>query len=158
MTGALKTVVKPATNIQPKIQKSKFKEKEMVKMSLNKLRNTRTDSILRKRVLIKNILRGIEDYSPETFDMSDNKDQTSDTLYLEKLLEDLDSKKCPENNMVAVLEREVPKITIDQNFESDIKILEDFHNNESIEQSKVCIEDDLNIFLENSFSNFKRSM
>ena len=74
------------------------------------------------------------------------------------MLEDLDSKKCAEKNMVAVQEREVPKITIDQNFESEIRILEDFHNNESIEPSKVCIEDDLNIFLENSFNHFERSM
>ena len=158
MTGALKKVVKPATNIQPKIQKSKFKEKEIVRMSLNKLRKTRTDSLLRKRVLVKNILRGIEDSSPETFDMRDDKDKTIDNLYLEKLLEDLDSKKCAEKNTVAVLEREVPKITIDQNFESEIRILEDFHNNESIEPSKVCIEDDFNIFIEKFISNFERSM
>eukprot|EP00092_Neocalanus_flemingeri_P033760 GFUD01036707.1.p1 GENE.GFUD01036707.1~~GFUD01036707.1.p1 ORF type:complete len:159 (+),score=36.74 GFUD01036707.1:50-526(+) len=158
MTGNLQGIQKTASIfVHQKLRQRKDEKRRIFKMCLNKMRSIDSaDSILYKHVLIKNTLIGIQKNQKDLHDISDTeedskaKNDITCPSFIEKLLNEIDlsngyspkSSLPLENRTSTQVKRESLEIK-HINYQ---KVLEDFHNNEAIGQTKIILDEDSSKF------------
>ena len=135
MTGIIRSIQKKKTSYSHNMRKSEEKKK-IYKMGLDKMKSIK-ESILYKHVLIKNTLKEIQKNNKDIVsfsnmeEQSENKDDlTFDAI--EELLKEID---------LATKNSLVQKKKLEINKENNL-IMEDFHENEAIGQTKIILDDD----------------
>ena len=135
MTGIIRSIQKKKTSYSHNMRKSEEKKK-IYKMGLDKMKSIK-ESILYKHVLIKNTLKEIQKNNKDIVsfsnmeEQSENKDDlTFDAI--EELLKEID---------LATKNSLVQKKKLEMNNENNL-IMEEFHENEAIGQTKIILDDD----------------
>ena len=135
MTGIIRSIQKRKPSYNQNMRRSEEKKK-IYKMGLDKMKSIK-ESILYKHVLIKNTLKEIQKNNKDIVSFSNLEEQSAnkDDLtfdVIEELLKEID---------LATKNSLVQKKKLELNKENNL-IMEDFHENEAIGQTKIILDDD----------------
>ena len=127
-------------------------------MCMNKMKCL-NDSILYKHVLIKNTLKEIQKTNKDIKNICDTDDYTATKddltfVAIEELLKEIDlaSEKNSlgdRNNVYTNVKREV--LSSHRRNDQNTDIMEDFHSNEAIGQTKIILDEDPSILFDSRF-------
>ena len=163
MTGNLKGIKKTASIFVHHKPKPKEEKKRIYKMCLNKLQSIdNADSILCKTVLIKNTLRGIQKNNKDlpdindTYDDSRTKDDLSSPSFIEDLLNEIEltNEFSPKSIVLGLENRGYTNPQTKSKSYNSVEVLEDFHNNEAIGQTKIILSEDPSNFFDLSIKDY----
>ena len=135
MTGIIRSIQKRKPSYNHNMRRSEDKKK-IYKMGLDKMKSIK-ESILYKHVLIKNTLKEIQKNNKDIVSFSNLEEQSAnkdDLTFdaIEELLKEID---------LATKNSLVQKKKLELNKENNL-IMEDFHENEAIGQTKIILDDD----------------
>ena len=158
MTGSLQSIQKTSSVCVHHIPRPKEEKSRIFKMCMSKMKCL-NDSILYKHVLIKNTLKEIQKTNTDINNICDTDDYTATKddltfVAIEELLKEIDlgtktsqrHSLSSRNSIFMNVEREVLN-TNRRNYQ----ILEDFHSNEAIGQTKIILDEDPSILFDSRF-------
>ena len=161
MTGSLRSIQKTSSVCIHHIPRPKEEKSRIFKMCMTKMKCL-NDSILYKHVLIKNTLKEIQKTNKDIKNICDTEDTsaTKDDLKfgaIEELLKDIDlATKTSEKQSLGGrntannnVEREV--LNTKRRNDHNTDMMEDFHSNEAIGQSKIILDEDPSVLFDSRF-------
>ena len=161
MTGSLRSRQKTASVCVHHKTRPKEEQSRIFKICMNKMKCL-NDSILYKHVLIKNTLKEIQKTNKDIRHICDTEEYTAnkdDLTFgaIEELLKEIDlTTKTSEkhslgdrNTAYISVKREV--LNINRRNNQNTNIMEDFHSNEAIGQTKIILHEDPSILFDSRF-------
>eukprot|EP00090_Calanus_glacialis_P016232 TRINITY_DN25451_c0_g1_i2.p1 TRINITY_DN25451_c0_g1~~TRINITY_DN25451_c0_g1_i2.p1 ORF type:complete len:152 (+),score=29.18 TRINITY_DN25451_c0_g1_i2:55-510(+) len=151
MTGSLRGIQKTASVCVHHKPRPKEEKSRIFQMCMNKMKCL-NDSILYKHVLIKNTLKEIQKTNIcDTEEYTANKDDLTFGA-IEELLKEIDlATKTSEKHSLG--DRSVKREVLSTHIRNDqnTDIMEDFHSNEAIGQTKIILDEDPSVLFDSRF-------